>query len=124
MQGRGHPLACVAAKHGHCVFKAKGNDAFFVYEKSVFGQQSQLSVPLIEEIALKSGIGKDELKACVDSPETHASIVAQAEEGKAVGVTGTPAVYVNGRRLEYGSVAKVLKAVLARYSETSANAGQ
>jgi|GEM_PF-1083673 len=124
MQGRGHPLACVAAKTGHCLFKSKGNDAFFAYEKSVFAQQPSLSAPLIEKIALENGISLEELKVCIDSPETHASIVAQAEEAKAVGVTGTPAIYVNGRKLEYGPVAKVLKAVLARYSETSSNAGQ
>jgi len=124
MQGAGHPLACLAAKTGHCVFKNKGNDAFFAYEKTVFSQQSKLSPPYIEEIGLSSGLSKQELKACVDSPETHAAMVAQSEEGKAVGVSGTPAVFINGRILEYGSVAKVLKAAIARYSETPANAGK
>src|SRR5690606_31580901 len=29
MQSRGHPLACQAAKAGHCVFTQKGSEAFF-----------------------------------------------------------------------------------------------
>lgn len=124
MQGAGHPLACVAAKTGHCVFKNKGNEAFFAYEKKAFSNQSKLSRPYIEELGLESGLSKADLKACIESPETHASMVAQSEEGKAVGVSGTPAVFVNGRVLEYGSVAKVLKAVIARYLETTANAGK
>jgi protein-disulfide isomerase len=124
MQGRGHPLACLAAKTGHCVFTSKGSEAFFAYEKSVFAKQAELSAPLIEEIALSGGLSKDALKTCVESPEVHAVMVAQSEEGKAIGVTGTPAIYVNGRKLDYGSVAKVLKTVIERYSENTSNAGK
>ncbi|MEO5667158.1 MAG: thioredoxin domain-containing protein [Bdellovibrionota bacterium] len=124
MQGSGHPLACLAAKTGYCVYKEKGNDAFFAYEKSVFSQQETLSSALIQKIALEDGASKDTLQTCIDSPETHAAIVAQTEEAKAIGVSATPTIFVNGRKLEYGSVAKVLKAVIARYSETSSNAGK
>jgi protein-disulfide isomerase len=125
MQGRGHALSCLAAKTGHCVFKSGGSSAFFTYEKAVFAQQSSLSSPLIETIALRSSsLTKEELKACVDSPDTHREIVSQVEEAIAVGVTGTPAVYVNGRRLEYGTIPKVLRRVIARYSESLSNAGK
>jgi protein-disulfide isomerase/uncharacterized membrane protein len=123
MQGRGHGVSCLAAKTSHCVFVLKGNDAFFRVEKEIFANQRNLSSAVLTQIALKrGGVAEDELKACVESPETHRFIVAQVEEARAIGVTGTPAIYVNGKRLEYGVVASVLKAVLTRYEEALSNA--
>lgn len=125
MQSRGHPLACLAAKAGQCVFTRKGSEPFFTYEKSVFSNQPQLTAEMIHELAIKAtGLSEAELKECIDSPEIHQMIVDQVSEGSAVGVSGTPSVYVNGRRLEYGTMASVLKAVISKYKEAPSNAGK
>lgn len=125
MKSRGHPLACLAAKAGHCVFQSKGSDKFFEYEKSIFAQQASLTSEIIHEVAQKaSSLSAEDLKACIENPLTHQSIVDQVNEGAAAGVTGTPAVYINGRRLEYGTMANVLKAAISKYKEAARNAGK
>lgn len=125
MQNRGHPLSCLAAKAGHCVFKQKGSQSFFNFEKLIFANQSTLSSDFIYQTGeAHSGLSQEDLKTCMNSPETHQFIVDQVNEGVAAGVAGTPSLYVNGKRLEYGTVASVLKAAILKYKEASSNAGK
>ena len=117
--GRGHPHACKAAKAATCVFKLKGNEAYYSLEKNLFANQASLSAGVIEKYALQEGLSKKDFTNCLNDPATHNAIVEQVEEGVAVGVTGTPAIFVNGRKLEYGASAEVLKATLDKYLESS-----
>lgn len=116
IQGRGHPHACMAAKAAMCVFQSKGDAAYYSLKKKLYANQTVLDSALIQKLSLESGITKDEYDTCVKSSEIHENIVQQVEEGSAAGVTGTPAVFVNGRKLEYGSIAEVLKETLKVYN--------
>ncbi len=113
--GRGHPHSCGAAKAAYCVFKTKGNDAYYSIEKKLFANQSSLNTNNIREYALQEGLTEAELDSCYNDPATHSAIVTQVEEGVAVGVEGTPSIFINGRKLENGASAEVLKAALDKY---------
>lgn len=115
MKSVNHPMACLAAKTGWCVYKIKGSESFFTYKESLFAQQDKISVSLIQSVALAQGLNTEELQSCVSSPLTQDQIMRQTAEGAAKGVEGTPAIFVNGRPVQTGPQPLVLRAVLEHY---------
>jgi protein-disulfide isomerase/uncharacterized membrane protein len=92
---------CQLAKVSHCAEKqGKGWET----QKWIFENQRDLyTTEKIDEqlpgFVSRQGINEDQLKACVDSEETHKTITEQAALGKDVGVKGTPTVFVNGKKV-------------------------
>ena len=111
-----HPQSCLAAKAGHCVFKNQGNAAFFAYADEVFSNQEKISEGIILTAAARhSKMDPLKVKACTEDPATHQAILDDASEGSALDIQGTPAIYINGRFVEAGANAKVLKPLLDSY---------
>lgn len=115
MKSNNHPLACLAAKTGVCVFKLKGSAAFFEYKEAVFLKQKELSNTVIRNTAMNAGIEEASLNTCLADPATHDTILAQTAEGSAKEVQGTPAIFVNGKIVESGPQPTILRAVLDSY---------
>jgi len=108
----GHPLACQAAKTARCVFELKGNDAYATIKNTLFKNQSSLSRNFIEETAVSMGLTKEELDSCVSKVSTQDSILADVNEAQAIGVQGTPAVYINGKYFRGAVYPVVFKAAI------------
>src|SRR5690606_7712191 len=89
--------------------------------KKLFASQSQLSPNRILDIASESGMGRQELQECMESSEIHRKIVSNIEEGRAIGVNATPSIFINGKKLEYGTAAQVLRAALIQYTKNLHN---
>ena len=53
-----------------------------------------------------------QLKTCATSAETYDLIKKSADEGEAAKITGTPAIFVNGKKLEYGQFIDVLRGAI------------
>jgi len=49
------------------------------------------------DFAVRAGLDKDAFKVCLALPEAKAAIQADVDEGKAVQISSTPTVFVNGR---------------------------
>ena len=47
------------------------------------------------------GLETEAYTSCVESEETKTAIMTQAKQGADAEITGTPAIFVNGRRMEY-----------------------
>jgi protein-disulfide isomerase/uncharacterized membrane protein len=107
-----HPLACLAAKIGQCVFEQKGSNSFFEFKKSVFDSQSKLSTDLIKSFATNAGLDSAQTDACLADPKGHQQIVDSVKEGSKVGVEGTPSIFINGRKVDAGPHPKVIRAVI------------
>ncbi|AZZ36877.1 hypothetical protein CIK05_08765 [Bdellovibrio sp. qaytius] len=58
------------------------------------------------------GIDTAQLKTCATSAETYDIIRRSADEGETAKVTGTPSIYVNGKKLEYGQFIDVLRGAI------------
>ena len=117
MKGHGHPYACLAAKTAQCAFTRKGNEAFWTVEKALFDAQEKISPEAIQAAGMLSGLTAEELKACVDDSATHDAVVAQAVEGTTAGVQGTPALYINGKLAEGGTLPLILQPILDQYKK-------
>ncbi|MFN3454167.1 MAG: vitamin K epoxide reductase family protein [Pseudobdellovibrio sp.] len=91
----------------------KGWDVhYWIFDKqeSLF-QVSDLT-DTVREIASEFSLDVDKLKQCATSAETYAEIAKSANEGDMAKITGTPTIFVNGKKLEYGQFIDVLRAAI------------
>ena len=98
-----------AANFSVCVAKQGGSDAFFQFASTVFdGQEGMTSddgVTLtLNSAVAKVGMDPAKIAACAAAPETKAAVEASIKLGRDVGVTETPTLMVNGRKIPLGGV--------------------
>ncbi len=100
-----HNWAAKGAAYADCVGRAS-NDAFWKFVSKTYETQSDITAENADEklTALADGVGVKgaDIAACAAKPETKAHVDASLALGKAVDVTGTPTLFINGRKL--GSV--------------------
>ncbi|HYL14799.1 MAG TPA: thioredoxin domain-containing protein [Terriglobales bacterium] len=97
-----HDWAAKAAAFGDCVGRAN-NAAFWKFVNAVYNAQSDITQANADEkltaIATDAGTKGTDIAACAAKPETKARIDRSVELGKAVDVTGTPTLFINGRKI-------------------------
>lgn len=88
------------------------------FKSGVFAAQEKITLEnssaKFKEIAKDAGIPAPRFNDCLDKEETKALVQADIEEGDRVGVHGTPALYINGRKVrgyEWPEVEAVLNAM-------------
>ena len=116
-----HNWAAKAAYYADCVGRSS-NDAFWKFVQGTFDQQSNLTESNADEkltaIADAAGVKGADIATCAAKPDTKSRVDKSVALGQAVGVTGTPTVYVNGRRI--GNVVGVPPDVLKGLVEFAA----
>jgi protein-disulfide isomerase len=109
-----HDWAEKAAGYVDCMGRAS-NDGVWKFIAKTFEEQSTITQSNADEklkaIATAAGANAEEIAACSTKPETKARIEASIALGKAVGVNGTPAIYINGRNAG-GASADVQKKIV------------
>jgi protein-disulfide isomerase len=75
------------------------------------------SAAAIREAAGTLGVDRTAFEDCLDAASTRAEIAADVRLAKLGGVTGTPAFFVNGRRVPPGGVDAVRRAVEAELTD-------
>ncbi len=107
-----HPNAKPAAEAAQGVFALKGNDAFWKFHDTAFKNQSALSPASYETWAQASGVDLTKFKAGI-AAHTWADKVDKDEAlSTQVGVSGTPAAFVNGVLLSGAQPFDKFKAVI------------
>lgn len=100
-----HNWAMKGAEYSDCVGRAS-NDAFWKFIAKVYETQPDITAENADEklTAIATGVGLNgkEIAACTTKPETKAHVEASIALGKSVEVTGTPTLFINGRKI--GSV--------------------
>jgi len=125
-----HPWAKAAAMGGRCVFQ-QNNDAFWQYHDYVFGHQEAITPENLKDQTLtwaKDAKGVDSIKlgACIDAKTTQAEVEKEIEEARALDITGTPTMFINGRRIGQTIEWPNLKIIIdteIEYQKTAKNAG-
>jgi len=88
-----HPHAQEAAEASEC---ADDQDAFWAYHDLLFANQAALDtdslISYAEELDLDVGLFTD----CLESGKHTDEVVADLNDGRAYGVTGTPSFFING----------------------------
>jgi protein-disulfide isomerase len=97
-----HNWAAKGAAYADCVGRAS-NDAFWKFVSKTYETQSDITAATADEkltaIADGAGVKGAEIAACAAKPETKARIDASIELGKSVDVSGTPTLFINGRKI-------------------------
>ena len=110
-----HNWAEKAADYVDCIGKSS-NDAVWKFILKTFDAQANITEANADEklkgIATDSGANANEIAACAAKPETKASVEASLALGKSVGVTGTPALFINGRSVPGGEPIEILKKIV------------
>jgi protein-disulfide isomerase len=78
---------------------ADAQGKFWEMHDKLFANQQNLDRPSLEKYAQELGLNMAKFKADLDTQKYKAVIESDTKEGSAVGVTGTPAVFINGRKI-------------------------
>lgn len=89
-----HPLAYGAAQGGVC---AAAQDRFWPYYDAVYANKAALAPAALRDTVAQLGLDLGAYDACVTAPETSARIAADVAVADDLGLSGTPALFVNGR---------------------------
>ncbi len=97
-----HPWAFKAATYAQCVSDRKPR-AFWTFIRSVYDNQLDITEANVDaklkDFANASGLKGDEVAACALTAAPKAEVRTAMELGKEMGVTGTPMLFVNGRKI-------------------------
>ncbi|MFZ0308732.1 MAG: DsbA family protein [Candidatus Sulfotelmatobacter sp.] len=100
-----HNWAAKGAAYADCVGQAS-NDAFWKFVGRVYETQADITAENADEkltaLADGAGVKGADIAGCATTPVTKAHVEASVALGKSVEVTGTPTLFINGRKI--GSV--------------------
>ena len=89
-----HPQAQKAAEASLC---ANDQGKFWQFHDALFANQQALAVDQLKAKATELGLNAEAFNSCLDSNKYAAQVAADMKEGSAAGVSGTPAMFINGR---------------------------
>ncbi len=114
-----HPLAQKAAEASLC---AHDQQKFWKMHDAMFEDQKRLGVEQLKATAERLGLDTEAFNECLDSSRHAARIDDDVRAGTQAGVTGTPAIFINGRFLSgaqpYDAIAKLIGEELDRPSDS------
>ena len=90
---------------------------FWEYHDELFLQQGRLYTDKYLEIAQRMNLDIQKFSLDIMRPSVRKKIEQDIADAKKAGVTGTPAIFVNGRKLkkrELGTISKLVDEELAR----------
>ena len=97
-----HNWAVKGAAYSDCVGRAS-SDAFWKFIAKTYETQADITAENADEklTAIVNGVGLKgaDIAACATKPETRAHIDASIALGKSVDVSGTPTLFINGRKV-------------------------
>jgi protein-disulfide isomerase len=103
-----HNWAAKGAAYADCVGHAS-NEAFWKFVAKTYETQADITAENADEklttLADGAGVKGADIAACASTPVTKAHVDASLALGKAVNVTGTPTLFINGRTI--GNVSQV-----------------
>jgi predicted DsbA family dithiol-disulfide isomerase/Skp family chaperone for outer membrane proteins len=114
-----HPHAMKAAEASLC---AAEQHKFWEFHDSMFSNQRELSVADLKQRAVDMKLDPKAFNECIDSGRQGAAVQADIQEGAKAGVSGTPALFINGRLLTgnqpYSEIKDVIDDELQRKQST------
>jgi len=96
-----HPFAFKAAEASLC---ANEQGKFWEMHDAMFEDQTKLGVSDLKQTARRLGVDGKKFDSCIDTGRYVERVQNDQKEGQRDGVNGTPAMFLNGKYVEGGSV--------------------
>ena len=97
-----HPWARSAAVDGRCVYQ-QGQPAFWKFYDWIYENHDGITVDNLNMKVLawagENGVDAVKLGQCIDSKATEPEVSRSIAEGHTLGLSGTPTLFINGRRI-------------------------
>jgi protein-disulfide isomerase len=97
-----HNWAAKGAAYADCVGRAS-NDAFWKFIAKTYEMQADITAENADEkltaLADGAGVKGADIAGCATTPVTKAHVDASIALGKSIDVTGTPTLFINGRKI-------------------------
>lgn len=106
-----HPAACYLSKAGICANK---QDMFWEYHDELFRNQRKLNEENALDIAEQLGLNRSEFKKCIDSSEIAEELKREIDVGRKIYLNGTPALFLNGRKIKNWRNKKYLQTLVKK----------
>lgn len=105
-----------AAPAARAAVAAQKQGRFWEMADGLFSHQRELSPQKIRELAKAAGLDMAKFDAEIASPTVQQRVELDKKEGMALGIQGTPSLFINGRAYKEGfqSLSKYLKEELER----------
>ena len=118
-----HPQALKAAEASLCAWE---QGKFWEMHDAMFADQGNLGIEALKRKAAALSLDAESFGTCLESGKHFADVRNDVREGVKAGVSGTPALFVNGRMLvgnqPYSEIRKVIEDELRRASGKPAKA--
>ena len=96
----GHAFGCLAAEAAEAARRLGGNEAFWKMHDALYENQRKLDEKPYTRLAQELGLDAAAFENLLADAATRRRIEQDAAVGKAVGVQGTPAVFLDRRRVD------------------------
>jgi protein-disulfide isomerase len=97
-----HPWAMTASIAGQCA-RQQNPVSFWKIHDIIFDAQDVITPSNVwdkmSDFAIQLGLNVETFRACLANPETTHEIEKSMTEGRDLNITGTPTIFVNGRRI-------------------------
>lgn len=90
-----HPFGELAARAG---LAAHQQGKFWKMHDLLFEHQKTLNEEKIIDLARRAGLNVEKFKGDLRNPEVHSMVALDKSEGEQAGISGTPTIFINGRR--------------------------
>jgi protein-disulfide isomerase len=126
-----HPWAKPAAIAGRCVFRQNAS-SFWSYYDWIFAHQDDISAANFKDKVMEWAKGQKDIDGlqlgqCMDTKATEAEVDKNVAEGRALEISATPTLFVNGRRIAQTIDWTNLRGIIdyeIEYQKTAKNAGE
>jgi len=104
-----HPQAYLAAEAGEC---ARQQGKFWEFHDRVFANQRALALDDLKGHAQALDLDVEAFGSCVEGGKAKAHVEADLEAGQALGISATPAVFINGRLVSGAQPYEVFESIV------------
>jgi protein-disulfide isomerase/uncharacterized membrane protein len=110
-----HPGACILAEGAVC---AQEQRRFWSFHDIAFETKGKISRSVVENIAERIDLDLKTFNSCLDSGRARKVVIEDIQAAGNAGVTGTPTLFINGRKLRGVPKPWVLNEII-KFSETN-----